>query len=349
MALLDLEPEGVLEQVAQHLPDQALQLRSTCRLLRRSAGLLRCTKTLVLGGNFSPSQDIPFLLQLTHLQSLHVSNPSSLAHLHRLSSLTCMQQLSIASDQVQDMAALCILSQLRDLVLKLSREPLNVADITHITGLELRGERYISAVEQLTGLKRLILEYKFPGFHALTQLTRIDFGKAAINNLVSISWQLDQLPDLRVLSAESGLLVPALRTSQLTAVSLTISETTVPLVFSGLPSLQRLALQHTMPWEFSLALPRVSFLQLEAFAADAGKATCLPSLADCPSLQHIKVLAHDSTVSIVSAQLPLHHVLISALVDKGQVIAHFTAQRFQLHFYDHSLSSDWAARVPSFQ
>lgn len=357
VGLLDLEPEGILQQVAQRLCGKSLrQLRSTCSLLWRSDSLLLAvTKAALVEPPFSPVWHMPFLLRLTSLCRLTVRGSSSLWYLTPLSSITGLQELRISTSVPLDMAPLLAISQLRTLVLSSSCQVLNLQDLVHITQLRIWAHAtFHPPLNQMTWLKSLHRFLCPPDLSMLSRLTKVKLSHDVVHSEAQVAAavkSMRQLPALSVVYAETRLLVPPLDLAHITALHLSLSDRAQPLSISGLPGLQRLGLVHSLPWDFSISSLSLRLVQLEAHQGDVGKSTPLPSLA-CPSLQHLVLLPHDSAVSVTCAQLPAQQVRISALVgEAGQVLAQcgVPASRFTLQFYDHTMLQEWSAQVPSFQ
>lgn len=358
VGLLDLEP-GVLQHVALHLSGRALQnLMGTCRLLRASPSLRGAvTKASSTRSYFKRSHDVPLLLQCTGLQKLHLSSPGSLYHLHGLSVLGSLRKLSIVARLgCGDLAPLAALQQLRALTLESSHPIFFLEDLTQLTRLKLRAHgKCLVNLRGMTCLSRLNLKdaLRIPSLLShLTRLTRVDFGRAVMDSGLEAdeaAEYLRQLPAMRVVFAETRLLHVHTGLTHLTALHLELGDRAEQLDVSGLSGLLRLGLVHTVPWAFSIIAPTATFLQLQPYHFERGHHTPLPSMASCPSLQYLKLLAHDSIVTVAPAQLPAQQVHISALVgEAGQVFKQCGVRHaFSLDFYDQL--AEWTARVPRFQ
>ena len=365
VSLLDLEPEGILEHVARHLPCIAVQrLRSTCRVLKRSRSLLGAmTKVWTSKGSFRPAVDVPFLLKFHGLQKLGVSHPTSVFSLHQLSILSSLRELKIDAHCVHlDLSPLGSLTQLRSLTLhSTATDPsvsmLNLEELTQISMLQL-GEHvpYIPTLGQLTGMQTLSLCgcANLTHLSTLSQLTSVHFGRKVMDGEgVEVAlWYLRQLTALRVLLADTRQPLPQLNLTQLTGLHLILTGPSRPLDLTELPRLARLAVVKATPWSFAITSPSVSSLQLMPCNPAGPIPTRLPDLEACTSLQHLRLIAGDCDVTVDTRQLPAQRVHISALVKGGQVFAQCgrnALKQFELAFYDQHMLAEWAARVPKLE
>ena len=322
-AVLDAAQEGALRHVVAHLgPYQTAQLRQTCRALRHHADILTAI-SCVRGDGVVPGSevDVSYLLRLTGLTQLKLSNPASLADLPRLSQLRVAKLVVTDAAVALDLYLLRYLPSLHSLRLEDVNLHVNVEHLaSSLSKLSLHGGVTASSeLSLLVGLRVLLLSEasQTSCLSALTQLTRMRFVNSHPFHTHEVCEMLRQLPSVRALTLHAPVSPPDLLTlTQLQCLCLSCIFATSFNVLQDLSSLSRLSrlgLYYLKPGQArALASPTLTSLFLHTSSVEGQSADSLPSLQALPSLSLLQLWLDGEGALLGAAGLPARRIRVES-------------------------------------
>ena len=220
-AVLDLA--DAFHHIATHLSSRDCQsLRETCKLLRHHTAVVEGVTTINEASRYQDG-----LRHLPALRDLRLHKPSSIFHLHRLSSLR-LSWVTIDQTPVLDLTPLSFVTSLRGLVLKSVQSHTGLGSLNSLSTLLLNRTAATPEVLQLHGLTRLTLceGSQIGRLSELSQLVALNIrssggGEWSPAATAALAAAIPAgLPALRDLSCSQRRLPPLHSLAQLTALNI---------------------------------------------------------------------------------------------------------------------------------